>query len=171
MIVLHIVRNIASRRSGQHEQRIDDQEPYPLDADSDHDRQQRGEDAFNKKRRYAAAAGKGRIDGEHEQLIENPGPDDKNRYEYDRQSREILRYNAQQVANQIRRKLIETATSIEKKAYENEVDVSEAVDLAEREILNVGKTRRTTEFRKIQDVLNKTQDDIEQLVKRIKRNS
>ncbi|MGN1358483.1 MAG: replicative DNA helicase [Bacilli bacterium] len=63
------------------------------------------------------------------------------------------------------RKLIETATAIEKKANENEVDVAEAVELAEREILNVGKTRRTTEFRKIQDVLNKTQEDIEQLVK------
>jgi len=63
------------------------------------------------------------------------------------------------------RKLIETATSIEKKANESEVDVAEAVELAEREILNVGKTRRTTEFRKIQDVLTKTQEDIEMLVK------
>ena len=63
------------------------------------------------------------------------------------------------------RKLIETATAIEKKANENEVDVAEAVELAEREILNVGRTRRTSEFRTIQDVLTKTQDDIEQLVK------
>ena len=63
------------------------------------------------------------------------------------------------------RKLIETATEIERKANENEVDVSEAVELAEREILNVGKTRRTTEFRKIQDVLTKTQEDIEMLAK------
>ena len=63
------------------------------------------------------------------------------------------------------RRLIETATDIEKKAHEDTVDVGEAVDLAEREILNIGKTRRTTEFRKIGDVLAKTQDDIEQLVK------
>ena len=63
------------------------------------------------------------------------------------------------------RKLIETATAIEKKAHEDTVDVSEAVELAEREILNVSKTRRTTEFRKISDVLAKTQDDIEMLVK------
>lgn len=63
------------------------------------------------------------------------------------------------------RKLIETATSIEKKAQENDVNVAEAVDLAEKEILNIGKTRRTTEFRKIQDVLSKTQEDLEQLVK------
>ena len=63
------------------------------------------------------------------------------------------------------RKLIETATSIEKKAYEENVDVSETVELAEKSILDVGKTRRTTEFRKISDVLNKTQEDIDMLVK------
>ena len=63
------------------------------------------------------------------------------------------------------RKLIETATSIEKKAYEENVDVSETVELAEKSILDVGKTRRTTEFRKISDVVNKTQEDIDMLVK------
>ena len=69
------------------------------------------------------------------------------------------------VEKYILRKLIETSTSIAKKANESEVDVAEAVEIAEREILNVGKTRRTTEFRKIQDVLAKTQEDIEMLVK------
>jgi len=63
------------------------------------------------------------------------------------------------------RRLIETATTIEKKAYEDGVDVTETVELAEKEILNVGRTRRTTEFRKITDVLEKTQSDIEMLVK------
>ena len=63
------------------------------------------------------------------------------------------------------RRLIETATTIEKTAYEDKIDVSEAVELAEKGILDVSKTRRTSEFRKIQDVLNKTQDDIEMLVK------
>ncbi len=63
------------------------------------------------------------------------------------------------------RRLIETATAIEKSAYDDKVDVSEAVELAERGILDVSKTRRTSEFRKIQDVLNKTQDDIEMLAK------
>ena len=63
------------------------------------------------------------------------------------------------------RRLIETTTSIQKKAYEDNVDVSEAVELAEKEILNVGKTRRTSEFRKISDVIAKTQEDIERLVK------
>lgn len=63
------------------------------------------------------------------------------------------------------RRLIETATTIEKTARDNEVDVANAVEEAEREILNVGKTRRTTEFRRIQDVLVKTQEDLEMLVK------
>ncbi len=69
------------------------------------------------------------------------------------------------INNYTLRKLIETATTIEKNAYDESIDVSEAVEFAEREILNVGKTRRTTEFRKIGDVLTKTQDDIEMLVK------
>lgn len=63
------------------------------------------------------------------------------------------------------RRLIEAATKIEKHANESEPDVSSLVELAEKEILNVGKTRRTSEFRKIQDVLAKTQEDIEMLVK------
>ena len=63
------------------------------------------------------------------------------------------------------RRLIEAATKIEKHANESEPDVTSLVELAEKEILNVGKTRRTTEFRKIQDVLVKTQEDIELLVK------
>jgi replicative DNA helicase len=63
------------------------------------------------------------------------------------------------------RRLIEAATKIEKNANDSEPDVSELVELAEKEIFNVGKTRRTSEFRKIQDVLIKTQEDIELLVK------
>lgn len=63
------------------------------------------------------------------------------------------------------RSLIETATDIERRANENDVNVSEAVEIAEKEILNVGKSRRTTEFRKIHDVLLKTQEDIDFLTK------
>ena len=63
------------------------------------------------------------------------------------------------------RRLIESATAVEKRANEDNVDVSELVEFAEKEILDVSKTRRTSEFRKIQDVLAKTQDDIELLVK------
>ena len=63
------------------------------------------------------------------------------------------------------RRLIESATKIIKNANDSEPDVSYLVELAEKEIFNVGKTRRTSEFRKIQDVLVKTQEDIELLVK------
>ena len=63
------------------------------------------------------------------------------------------------------RSLIEAATIIEKSANGTDVNVSDVVEEAEKSILNVGKTRRTTEFKKIQDVLVKTQDDIEFLVK------
>ncbi len=64
-----------------------------------------------------------------------------------------------------KRKLIETATIIQKNATDDNVEVADAVDIAEKEILNVGRTRRTTEFRKIGDVIAKTQEDIEKLVK------
>ena len=63
------------------------------------------------------------------------------------------------------RRLIESATKIIKNANDSEPDVSYLVELAEKEIFNVGKTRRTSEFRKIQDVLKKTQEDIDLLVK------
>ena len=51
--------------------------------------------------------------------------------------------------------------------YNNLIVEDESIDfrLAEKEILNVGKTRKTTEFRKIQDVLTKTQEDLDKLVK------
>lgn len=65
----------------------------------------------------------------------------------------------------ILRSLIETATNIERTANSTDVNVSDIVETAEKEILNVGKSRRTSEFKKIQDVLVKTQDDIEFLVK------
>ena len=52
-----------------------------------------------------------------------------------------------------------------KNAVTQQQFMQKELELAEKEILNVGKTRRTTEFRKIQDVLTKTQEDIEQLVK------
>ena len=61
------------------------------------------------------------------------------------------------------RRMIEVATNIISTANNPEVSVSEAVEEAEKSILNVSKTRRTTEFRSIQDVLAKTQEDIEKL--------
>ena len=63
------------------------------------------------------------------------------------------------------RKLIESATIIEKTANTDSVDVSMAVEEAEKLILDVGRTRRTSEFIKITDVLAKTQEDLEILAK------
>ena len=63
------------------------------------------------------------------------------------------------------RKMIEVSTEIIKNANQDEVDVSSLVELAEKEILDVSKTRRTTEFRNIRDVLDKTQKDLDMLVK------
>ena len=63
------------------------------------------------------------------------------------------------------RRMIEVATNIIKVANEKEVDVVSCVEEAEKSILNVSKTRRTTEFRKVQDVLSKTQEDLELLSK------
>ncbi len=58
------------------------------------------------------------------------------------------------------RSLIETATDIERTANGTDINVSDVVEMAEKNILNVGKARRTTEFRKIQDVLVKAQEDL-----------
>lgn len=63
------------------------------------------------------------------------------------------------------RKMIEVATNIVKIAGSDEINVSEVVELAERDILNVAKTRKTSEFRNVRDVLQKTQEDLEQLAK------
>lgn len=63
------------------------------------------------------------------------------------------------------RRMIEVATKIVKVANDPETDVSSAVEQAEKSILNVGKFRRTTEFRRVQDVLTKAQEDLETLAK------
>ncbi len=63
------------------------------------------------------------------------------------------------------RRMIEVATNIVKAANQDDVDVSSTVEMAEKDILSVAKTRRTTEFRTIHDVLEKTQSDLDFLVK------
>ena len=63
------------------------------------------------------------------------------------------------------RRMIEVATNIITKANTDDVDVNAAVEEAEKKILDVSKTRRATEFRKIQDVLTKTEEDLEILAK------
>ncbi len=63
----------------------------------------------------------------------------------------------------ILRRLIEEATQIVSSGYNQEEDISEVLDNAEKKILNVVKTKKGTEFRSIQDVLLKTQSDLEKL--------
>ena len=61
------------------------------------------------------------------------------------------------------RKLIETALEIETDGYQGIDSLSDILDNAEKKILNVVKTREGSEFRLIQDVLYKTQSDLEKL--------
>ncbi len=67
------------------------------------------------------------------------------------------------VDNATLRRLIEEATSIVTSAYSPTDSLNDVLDDAERKILNVVKTRQGTEFRTIQDVLFKTQSDLETL--------
>lgn len=61
------------------------------------------------------------------------------------------------------RRLIETATDIASSGYETESDVNETLDNAEKKILSVVKTRKSTEFKSIKEVLIKTEQDLEKL--------
>lgn len=63
------------------------------------------------------------------------------------------------------RRMIEAATAIITNANKVDVQVSEAVELAEKSILNISKLRKTTEFRTVQEVLDKAQNDLESLAK------
>ncbi len=62
----------------------------------------------------------------------------------------------------LRRKVITTATNIATQGYEEE-NVDELIDDAGRQILDLDKNRRTTEFRTIKEVLHKTKSDLEKL--------
>jgi len=63
----------------------------------------------------------------------------------------------------ILRRLIDEGTNIITEAYTSTNDVNEILDFAENKILNVVKVRKGSEFRSIQDVLYKTQADLEKL--------
>ena len=63
------------------------------------------------------------------------------------------------------RKMIEVATDIVNKATNSEMSASDTIDEAEKEILNISKFRKTSEFRKVQDVLSKAQSDLEFIAK------
>lgn len=61
------------------------------------------------------------------------------------------------------RRLIDEATNIVTEGYSSTDPISEVLDRAEKKILSVVKTRKGSEFRTIQDVLYKTQLDLEKL--------
>lgn len=63
------------------------------------------------------------------------------------------------------RRMIEAATNIITNANKADVSVGEAVEAAEKSILGLSKLRRTTEFRSVQEVLDKAQNDLETLAK------
>ena len=61
------------------------------------------------------------------------------------------------------RRLIEVSTDITTSAYDKANDINSTMDDAERKILSVVKSRRSTEFRTIKDVLASTKDNLEKL--------
>ena len=63
----------------------------------------------------------------------------------------------------ILRRLIDEATSIITESYNTSNNISEVIETAEKKIFEVSKSLRSTEFKSIQDVLYKTQADIEKL--------
>ena len=63
----------------------------------------------------------------------------------------------------ILRRLITSATDIVTDGYNEDGELSEILDNAEKKILNVVKTRKGSEFRTISDVMSKTENDLEQL--------
>lgn len=63
----------------------------------------------------------------------------------------------------ILRRLIETATDIASEGYRTDETVNEILDNSEKKILNIVKNRKSSEFRSIKDILQKTQSDLERL--------
>ena len=63
----------------------------------------------------------------------------------------------------IRRRLIETAISIETDGYNWQDSLNELLDKSEKNMMNLSKSRTGSEFRPIQEVLFKTQANLEKL--------
>ncbi len=63
------------------------------------------------------------------------------------------------------RNLIKETSAIASESYNPKENINEILDKAEQRILNVVKNRKASEFRTIQEVLSKTQDDLEKLAK------
>ena len=63
----------------------------------------------------------------------------------------------------ILRRLIDEATNIITNSYNTTNDINEVIEEAEKKIFDVSKSLRSTEFKPIQEVLYKTQADLEKL--------
>lgn len=63
----------------------------------------------------------------------------------------------------ILRRLIDEATNIITNSYNTSSDINEVIEEAEKRIFDVSKSLRSTEFKPIQEVLYKTQADLEKL--------
>ena len=63
----------------------------------------------------------------------------------------------------IRRRLIETAQQIETDSYNWDSSLYELLDKSEKNMMTISKTRTGSEFRSIQEVLFKAQEDLEKL--------
>lgn len=63
------------------------------------------------------------------------------------------------------RRLIDEALKIADDSFDTSNNFNDVLDTAEKKIFNIAKNRKGTEFRTIQDVLFKTQQDIEKLSK------
>ena len=64
----------------------------------------------------------------------------------------------------ILRRLIDVSSSIIDNAYDGDTELSDVLENAETKILNVVKTRKGSEFKSIQDVLNRTVKQINRIV-------
>ena len=63
----------------------------------------------------------------------------------------------------IMRKMIETASAVAEEGYEGQEDVSAYLDKAEKEVLNVSRSRRTGEFRDPDTLMNDVLDNIQKM--------
>ena len=75
-----------------------------------------------------------------------------------------IEYYIKEVENtSLLRRLIETAESIASTGYNSEESIGDILDDAERKILTIAKNRKASEFKSIQKVLEKTEEDLQKL--------
>ena len=75
-----------------------------------------------------------------------------------------IEYYIKEVENtSLLRRLIETAESIAATGYNSDESIGDILDNAERKILTIAKNRKASEFKSIQRVLEKTEEDLQKL--------